>query len=73
VSPAPKYRRLLGEAIRHHRNQAGLSQEKLAERADLHPVYLSAVERGVKTISMDGLMRIAIALRVRIAELVRDL
>ena len=31
------------------RKQARLSQEKLAERAELHPGYISAVERGVKT------------------------
>lgn len=73
MSPIPKYRRALGEAIRRYRKQAGLSQEKLAEKAELHPVYLSAVERGVKTISMDGLMRIVTALKIHISELVRDL
>ena len=69
---APKYRRILGKAIWFHRKQAGLSQEKLAEKAELHPVYVSAVERGVKTISMDSLMRIAKALDVRLRELVKD-
>ena len=70
VLPAPKYRRILGEAIRTYRKRAGLSQEKLAEKAELHPVYVSAVERGAKTISMDALMRIAKALRVRMSDLV---
>lgn len=50
-----------------------MSQEKLAEKADLHPVYISAVERGVKTISMDALMRIAKAIGVRVRDLVADL
>jgi len=68
-----KYRRLLGEAIRTCRKQSKLSQEKLAEKAELHPVYISAVERGVKTISMDALMRIAKALGVKIRDLVADL
>ena len=70
--PKLKYRRVLGEAIRAFRKQAGLSQEKLAEKADLHPVYVSAVERGVKTISMDALVRIAKALQVRVQNLVKS-
>jgi len=45
------------------RKEAGLSQEKLAERADLHPNYIGEVERGEKTISVDALLRIAKALR----------
>jgi transcriptional regulator with XRE-family HTH domain len=69
---APKYRRVLGEAIRTRRKQARLSQEKLAEKAQLHPVYISAVERGAKTISMDALMRIAAEMKVRLRDLVWD-
>jgi transcriptional regulator with XRE-family HTH domain len=73
VSASLKYRRVLGEAIRVHRKAAGFSQEKLAEKADLHPVYISAVERGAKTISMDALMRIAKALKVRVRDLVAEI
>jgi hypothetical protein len=36
-------------------------------------IYISAVERGVKTISMDALMRIAKSLNVRVRDLVADL
>jgi transcriptional regulator with XRE-family HTH domain len=50
-----------------------MSQEKLAEKAELHPVYVSAVERGVKTISMDALMRICKSLNVRLRDLVAEL
>jgi transcriptional regulator with XRE-family HTH domain len=66
---APKYRRALGDNIRAHRKRAGFSQEKLAEKADLRPVYISAVERGVKTISVDGLWRIAQAVGTDIKDL----
>jgi len=48
-----------------------MSQERLAEKADLHPVYLSTVERGVKTISFDALVRIAKALGVGLGDLFR--
>jgi transcriptional regulator with XRE-family HTH domain len=73
VQTIPQYRRVLGEAIRINRKTVGLSQEKLAEKAELHPKYLSEVERGQKTISMDALMRITKALKVRLHELVRDI
>lgn len=65
----PKHRRVLGDNIRAERKRAGLSQEKLAEKAELHPVYVSAVERGVKTISVDALWRIARAVGTDIKDL----
>jgi len=71
VPQVPKHRRILGDNIRVHRKRAGMSQEKLAEKADLHPVYLSTVERGVKTISFDALVRIAKALGVGLGKLFR--
>ena len=69
----PISRRLLGDAIRMSRKAAGFSQEKLAEKADLHPNYIGEVERGEKTISVDALIRIAKALKVRVSVLVADL
>ena len=47
--------------------------EKLAEKADLHPVYISMVERGVRTISVDALIRIATALNIRLRDLIREI
>ena len=73
MASVPKYRRALGDAIRSSRKKSGFSQEKLAEKADLHPVYISAVERGAKTISMDALMRISKALGVKMRELTQEL
>ena len=49
-----------------------MSQEELAERADLHPVYLGQVERGEQTVSIHALLRIAKALKVQIRDLVAD-
>jgi transcriptional regulator with XRE-family HTH domain len=50
-----------------------MSQEKLAEKADLHPVYFGQVERGEQTASVHALMRIAKALGVRVRDLVKNL
>jgi transcriptional regulator with XRE-family HTH domain len=66
------YRRIVGQKIRAYRKEAGLSQEKLAEKASLSYKYLGEVERGVVNISLDSLMRIAKALKVKINDLSRD-
>jgi transcriptional regulator with XRE-family HTH domain len=63
----------LGESIRTHRKRAKLSQEKLAEKADLHPVYIGKIERGEQWISLHALLRIAAALGVRVRDIVGDL
>ena len=46
-----------------------MSQEELAEKAELHPVYISTLERELKTISIDALVRIARALKVNVTDL----
>ena len=56
--------RLIGQQIRALRKERGLTQEALAERADLSVPYLSHVERGVKKVSLESLARIAAALGV---------
>ena len=73
VPAIPQHRKLLGAAVREHRKKSGLTQEKLAERADLHPNYVGEVERGEKTISVDALLRIAGAMRVGLCDLVREI
>ena len=50
-----------------------MSQEKLAEKAELHPVYLGKVERGEQWISLHALLRVAEALGVRGRDLLQDL
>ena len=65
-----KHRRLLGEAIRAARKEAGFSQEKLAEKADLSTVFISRVERGKESPTVDNLVKIAKALGMRVRRLV---
>ena len=50
-----------------------MSQETLAEKADLHPVYMGKVERGEQWISLHALLRVAKALGVRGRDLIGDL
>jgi transcriptional regulator with XRE-family HTH domain len=72
VSQSFKHQKIIGEAIRRYRKQAGFSQEKLAEKANLHPVYLGEVERGEKAASVCALVRLATALKIRLRDLVAD-
>jgi transcriptional regulator with XRE-family HTH domain len=72
--PTPlRQRKLIGEAVRKYRKQAGLTQERLAEKAELHPVYIGEVERGEQTASVYALTRIAKSLGVRLRDLVAEL
>ena len=50
-----------------------MSQEKLAEKADLSVPYISEVECGKDNISVDSLVRIANALNVPPAVFLRDI
>jgi XRE family transcriptional regulator, regulator of sulfur utilization len=72
VSQRPHHRRVLGETIRACRKRAGLTQEKLAEKADLHHNFIGEVERGNMEISLSSLLKISRALGVRVRDLVAD-
>ena len=71
--PAKDYRVVLGAAIREKRTSKGLTQEVLAEKADLHSNYFGRVERGEEDVSLNALRRIAKALNVRVRDLVADI
>lgn len=53
----------VGQNVRRLREEAGLSQEKLALEADLDRTYVSGVERGVRNPTVTVLARIAKALK----------
>ena len=55
----------LGEAIRHYRKQAGLTQSQLAQAAGLQRSYLSELERGKETEQVTRLLRVLRQLGVR--------
>lgn len=54
----------VGRRIRVIREGHNLSQEALAERADLSPAYISHIERTAKKPSLSALIRLAAALGV---------
>ena len=52
----------LGQTLRKHRHALGLSQEGLAEKADLHWTYIGGIERGERNVSLLNIVKIARAL-----------
>jgi transcriptional regulator with XRE-family HTH domain len=61
---------LLGEAIRRARKAAGISQEELAFEADIDRTYVSQLENGHKSPTVDVLFRIGPVLGVAASELI---
>jgi transcriptional regulator with XRE-family HTH domain len=70
--PIPSITRHFGVAVRTRRLAAGMSQEKLAERAGLHPTYISMVERGRRNATLDVAARLAKALKVSFPRLIEE-
>lgn len=64
-------RRALGKRIRTARVACGWTQRQLASVAGMHPAYIGSVERGERNIGFDNLARIAEALEVSLAVLLR--
>jgi transcriptional regulator with XRE-family HTH domain len=52
----------LGKALRKERLRLGLSQEGLAEKADLHWTYIGGIERGERNVSLLNIVKLARAL-----------
>lgn len=52
--------------LRERRQAAGLSQEELAEKAGLHRTYVSQLERGLKSPTLDVLADLAAAFEMNL-------
>lgn len=67
MSIHPDECRLVGifaDNVRRLRNEIGISQEELAERAGVHRTYVGMLERGEKNVTIYNIERIADALGV---------
>lgn len=57
-------KRQFGESVRKLRKAAGLSQEELADLAELDRSYVGCVERGERNLSIENVCRLAKAMGV---------
>ena len=63
----------LGEAVRKNRLALKLSQEGLAERADLHWTYIGGIERGERNVGLLNIVKIAQALETTASQLLNGI
>ena len=71
AAPPSKLRRIFAEHVRARRKELGISQEELADRAQVHRTFIGAVERSETNVSLDNIARISDALGVPAFELLR--
>ena len=62
-------RLLFAKNLKFFRQLKKISQEELADIAELHRTYVSSVERGERNISVDNMEKLAQALGVDIRDL----
>lgn len=63
----------IGLRIKELRNSLGLSQEKLALKAEIDRTYLAGVEQGKRNPSIKSLEKIIEALEVNFSEFFKDM
>ncbi len=64
-------RQIFAINLKRRRAEQGLSQEALADSAGIDRTYVSALEREVYSVSLDTLEKLALALAIEPAELLR--
>ncbi|ADI31020.1 helix-turn-helix domain-containing protein [Methylotenera versatilis] len=63
--------KVFGARIKSIRLEKGLSQEQLGLIAELDRTYISGIERGLRNVSLINIERLALALNIEPAELLK--
>jgi transcriptional regulator with XRE-family HTH domain len=61
-----------GTVVQKHRKAKGLSQEALAERAEIHHTHVGLIERGERNASLNVAYRVARALGLSLSALIAE-
>ena len=61
-----------GTVLKRRRQEKGLSQEALAEKADIHPTHVSLIERCERNPSLNVAKSLAVALNISLTDLVQE-
>jgi transcriptional regulator with XRE-family HTH domain len=72
VKSKPAARGVFAAHLRRILLAKGLSQEDLAELANLHRTYVGSVERAERNVSIDNMERLAKALGCHISQLLQE-
>lgn len=68
----PDISRAFAVVMRRHRTAKGMSQELLAEKADLHPIYIGYVERCERNPTLKAAKAIAEGLGLSLTQMVSE-
>lgn len=60
-----------GQEVKRARQKLGISQEELAHRAGLHRTYVSLVERGLRSSTIDAALRLSSGLGTPLSALIK--
>lgn len=58
-----------GKKVLYHRKKKNLSQEKLAELANIHRTYIGQIENGKRNVALKNVAKIAKALGISVKKL----
>jgi len=62
-----------GLLVKQHRELKNLSQEELANKAGLHRTQISLVERGMRSVRLSTLEKLATALEIQPSKLIPNI
>lgn len=62
----------LGKVLARYRAIAKISQEELADRAEIHRTYVSQIERGLKSPTLSVLLKISKSLNTTVSSLIAE-
>lgn len=65
--------KVFGQVLKQRREFLNLSQEELAFEAGLHRTYISLLERGVKSPTLNVLFRLAEALDIPASQFIQEI
>jgi transcriptional regulator with XRE-family HTH domain len=71
--PRSEILKRFGENLRAARHATGLSQEKLAAQAGIDRTYVGGAERGERNLALVNIVRLAEALNVSAADLLKGI
>lgn len=64
-----KYVKQFGERVKQVRDEKGMSQEELADKAGLHRTQISLIERGMRSPRLETIEKLAKALKIQAKDL----
>jgi transcriptional regulator with XRE-family HTH domain len=62
-------KQMIGARIKEIRTKRGITQERLSERMEINPKYLSGIERGKENPTLNTLIKLSESLEVHIGEI----